>query len=253
MSDLTEEQYKKEYDEAVAKIDSAAEPAITETQEVKTEPEIKADVKVDAKEEPKVEPVTLEALQKDLEATKKALKDTQAWGTKNQQRLAEIERERLLAERERVKPAILEANPELADAIRYVASDPEPRLQQEDKAAGWRETVAKAHPGIFDATLDPELEASLMERLTALGDVISDPLVAIREITEGKLAFAERQIGKRFTIEAQKQAQKQAMSIPGQGGGVERVSVDKELAEVNRIKNMSDAEFAKEVKKAKGY
>lgn len=251
MSDLTEEQYKKEYDEAVAKIDSAAEPAITEPQKIEVEPVLK--VENEAKVELVAEPLTFEALQRDLEATKKALKDTQAWGTKNQQRLAEIERERQAAERERTKPAILEANPDLAEAIRYVASDPEPQLQQEDRETVWRETVAKVHPGIFDADIDKELESSLMERLTALGDAISDPLVVIREITEGKLAFAERQIGKRFTIEAQKQAQKQAMSIPGQGGGTERVSVDKELAEVNRIKNMSDADFAKEVKKAKGY
>lgn len=251
MTDLTDEQYKAEYDKAAAALDSAAAEPVKVEAAITDEP---AKVEVEeVKAAPEVDPVA--ELRTRLEKTEKALKDTQAWGTKSQQRLAEIERERLLAAREREKPGILDANPELAEAIRYVQNDPIPKLQQQDSAQQWRDAISRAHPGIFDAGIDPELEADLMTRLTGLGDSIyTDPLIAIREITEGKLAFAERQISKRFAIEAEKQAKKSAMSVPNLGGGVvDRTSIDKDAAEVNRIKNMSDADFAKEVKKAKGY
>ncbi len=247
MTDLTDEQYKAEYDKAAAALDSAAEQSIAVEPAITEEPASVEEVKA----APEVDPVA--ELRARLEKTEKALKDTQAWGTKSQQRLAEIERERVLAEREREKPGILEANPDLADAIRYVQNDPTPLLQQQDRQAQWMETINRAHPGIFDAGIDPDLEAELMTRLTNLGDARYDPLVAIREITEGKLAFTERQIGRRFAIEAEKQAKKSAMSVPNLGGGADRTTLDRDASEVNRIKNMSDADFAKEVRKVKGY
>ena len=248
MSGLTEEQYKAEYDKAIEAIDSA-----TKGEPVKEEPEVITEAPKDAQVEEEKTPDPLDVIRQELEQTKKALKDTQAWGTKSQQRLAEIERQRQADERERTKPAILQANPELADAIKYVASDPEPVQQRQRQHEDWMETIDKAHPGIFSTDIDPELEQALKERLEKLGDAISDPLIAIREIAAEKVAFTERQIGKRFIVEQEKQQKKQAMSVPKLGGGAERVTLDKDASEVNRIKNMSDAEFAREVKKAKGY
>jgi hypothetical protein len=52
-------------------------------------------------------------------------KDNQAWATKLAQEAAQLKREREQREREAKKPAILDANPELAEAIRYVAQDPD--------------------------------------------------------------------------------------------------------------------------------
>lgn len=245
MLDNMDDDYKKEYNEAVAKLEGTAPetPEATTPPEEKPEPEkepVIEEIKTDA-------PDPLAELRTKLEKTEKALNDTKAWGTKNAQRLAEIERER----REAAKPEILDANPELADAIRYVTETPQ--IESKQKQLEWREIVETAHPGIFDVSIDPELETALVAKRDALGDAWFDPLVAIREITAEKLAFTERQVGKRFAIEAAKQAQKSAMSVPGAGGGAARTASDPEQDEVQRVLKMSDAEFAKEVRRVKGY
>jgi hypothetical protein len=115
------------------------------------------------------------------------------------------------------------------------------------------QTIEAAHPGIFAADADPELVEALVAKRDAAGDAWSDPLVAIRDITAEKLAHAERQIGKRFAIESAKQAEKNAMSVPAAGGGAARTAPDPAKDEVNRIKNMSPAEFAKERARVLGY
>ena len=265
MPDLTPEQYQKEYDEATAALDKAAEgkpEAITETAPAIVEtiappaPEKAPEIVVAEPAKPAADAQTdpLEELRAKLEKTEKALKDTQAWGTKNSQRLAEIEREREKQQREATRPAILDENPELADAIRYVASDPAPKNEAQQRQDAWKSTVEAAHPGIFDVSIDKELETALMTRLGALGDAVHDPLVAIREITAEKIAFTERQVSKRFAIESAKLAEKSAMSVPGAGGGgAARQVIDPDAAAVQRINSMSDAEFAKEVRRAKGF
>jgi hypothetical protein len=100
---------------------------------------------------PQVDP--LEELRARLEKAEKIAADNKAWGTKQAQELAAIKREREQQQREASKPQILDANPELADAIRYVANDPAPQQQQEQRANQWQEMVATAHPGIFDVAL----------------------------------------------------------------------------------------------------
>jgi hypothetical protein len=251
MPDLTpEEQYQKEYDEAAALLDSAAagtKPEVITDPVIKTgEPAVKTD------------PATVDPLAEvraELEKTQKALKDTQAWGTKNAQRIAEIERERQQQQRDATKPAILDANPDLADAIRYVAGDPAPQQQAQDTQQKWMDAVSTAHPGIFDMSIDPELEKAILKRSVELGNEWNNPLVAIREITAEKLAFTEQQVGKRFAAAAATVARKSAMSVPGAGGGSagNRTAPDVDLEAVQRIQNMSDADFEKEVRRVKGY
>lgn len=244
MLDNMDEQYKKDYAEALEKLDGAAE-AITPPEQ-KPEPEKEPD-------EPKPEDDPLAELRARLEKTEKALNDTKAWGTKNAQRIADFERERIEQQREQFKPDILDANPGLDDAIRYVTQDPNPRHQIERQAQDWQEIVQSAHPGIFDLSIDPELESALVAKREALGEAWFDPLTAIREITAEKIAFTERQVGKRFAIEAAKQTQKSAMSVPGAGGSANRTPADPDQEATQRILKMSDAEFAKEVRRVKGY
>jgi hypothetical protein len=143
----------------------------------------------------------------------------------------------------------------LADAIRFVANDPAPRQQEAEKHQAWQTAIEKVHPGIFEKSIDPDLEKAIRTRFDAIGPAVQDELEAIRVITEEKLAFNERQIGKRFAAEAAKQAKVSAMTVPGAGagGGSSRVPPDAALAEVERIKNMSDADFAKEVRRVKGF
>jgi len=258
---VNDEQYQKEYAEAAAKLEADAQAttargadgkfAKVETPETVVEPEKKP-----VAEEPKPEePDPIKVLEERVAKAEKIAKDNQAWATKLAQERAQERREREAAEREANKPAILDANPELADAIRFVAKDPTPRHQEEQKAQEWQAAIEKVHPGIFDVSIDPELEKAIKVRFDALGPEVKDPLVAIREITAEKLAFTEQQVGKRFAAEVAKQAKVSAMAVPGAGagGGSARVAPDDQLAMAERMKNMSDAEFAREVKRVKGY
>lgn len=264
---VNDEEYQKEYEKAAAELEAAAqattargpdgkfakvEPAAAETPAAAEAVETAATAEEPAKVEEKVD--ELAEMRARLEKAEKMAKDNQAWATKMAQEAAQLKRERELAAREAAKPAILDANPELADAIRYVAQDPTPQVQEAERQQVWQTAIEKVHPGIFDKSIDPELEKALTERFKAVGPEIQDPLVAIREITAEKLAFTERQVGKRFAAEAAKQAKVSAMSVPGAGaGGGARTTPDTALAEVERIKNMSDAEFAREVKRVKGF
>lgn len=254
------EEYQKEYDEAAAKLEADAQATtargadgkFTKPEPVQAAPEIE-------KQPETVEPVKEEAdpiklLEERVAKAEKIAKDNQAWATRLAQERAEEKRARAAAEREALKPAILDANPELADAIRYVAHDTAPQDKEAARQQDWQTAIEKAHPGIFDKSIDPELEKAISERFQAIGADVQDPLVAIREITAEKLAFTERQVGKRFAAEAAKQAKVSAMTVPGAGaGGGARTTPDTALAEVERIKNMSDADFAKEVKRVKGF
>lgn len=257
MSDLTpEQQYQQEYDAETAKLEAAA---AGKAPEVITEPAAEpagkppepAAAPAKAPDEKPADP--LAQMQEELAKTQKALKDTQAWGTKSAQRLAEIERERQQAEREAARPLILEEHPGLADAIKYVQTDPTPQIEAERKQQAWFSTIDTAHPGIFAADADPELVAALVVKRDTSGNAWDDPLVAIRDITAEKIAFAERQVGKRFAIEAAKQSQMSAMSVPGTGTGAARTPVDADAEAVLRIQKMTPAEFAKEVARVKGY
>ena len=267
---VNDEEYQKEYEAAAAKLEADAaaqattargpdgkfvkvEPATVETPAAAEAVQPAATVEDPAKvEEPKDELAEMRAR---VERAEKMAKDNQAWAHRMAQEAAQLKREREQAAREAAKPAILDANPELADAIRFVANDPAPRQQEAEKQQAWQTAIEKVHPGIFDKSIDPELEKAIKTRFDDLGPNVQDQLEAIRVITEEKLAFNERQIGKRFAAEAAKQAKVSAMTVPGAGagGGSARVPPDAALAEVERIKNMSDADFAREVKRVKGF
>lgn len=265
---VNDEEYQKAYDAAAAELDAAAsattargpdgkfakvEPATVETPAAAEVVEPTATVEEPAKlEEPKDELAEMRAR---VEKAEKMAKDNQAWAHRMAQEAAQLKREREQAAREAAKPAILDANPELADAIRFVAGDPTPRNQEVQRQQEWQTAVEKVHPGIFDKSIDPELEKAISARFESLGPSVQDQLEAIRVITEEKLAYNERLIGKRFAAEAAKQAKVSAMTVPGAGagGGSSRVPPDAALAEVERIKNMSEAEFAREVRRVKGF
>lgn len=261
MSDLSPEEYQKQYDEAAAKLDAAAAgntEAITEPvaeepakEEPKTEPEAQAEPAATETIEAPAE--SLAEMRARLEKAEKALKDTQAWGTKNAQRLAEIERERAQQQRDAARPAILDANPELVEAIKYVANDPAPQQQAQDQQQQWQTIVETVHPGIFAPDADAALIDALVAKRDASGNAWSDPLVAIRDITTEKLAHAERQAMKRASEEAAKQSQKAAMSVPAAGGGTARSAPDPAKDEVLRIQKMTPAEFEKERSRVLGY
>jgi hypothetical protein len=264
---MTDEEYKQEYDKAAAELDAAASattardaggrfakaPAPEETPAPTPAPNPEpAPVVQEVKEEPKEQPDPLGEIKAELERTKKIARDNQAAFTRLAQENARIRREQEQREREANRPALLDANPGLADAIRHVVT--EPVEQQPDPRAAWTAAVDEAHPGIFQLPNEDDLVQAVAARAQKDPDLWASPLGASRIITEEKLAAAERQLGKRFAAETARQTEKSAMSVPGAGAGsVAKAPVDAQLAEVTRIRNMSDKDFAAEVRRAKGF
>lgn len=258
---MEDEAYQKEYDAAMAQLDAGTAPATIPREPDGTFAKAEEPAPVAAPVEPVVTPDPapeaappapeadpLEEYRLKLEKMEKALKDTQSWGTKNAQRLKELEQERAQQLREAAKPKILVEHPELEQAIRYAANASAPQQDQEAaKLQEWQGIVASVHPGIFDASADKELVDALVKRRDELGEEWYDPLVAIREITEQKTAHIERQLARKYQADLQKNAQKSAMAVPGAGSGVVNTApVDPNKAAVDRIRNMSQAEFERE-------
>lgn len=260
---VNDEEYQREYDKAAAELEAAAQATtargpdgkFAKAEPEKVEPEAKPEpVKEEPAKEPEKGEDPLAEIKARLDKAEKIAKDNQAWATRLAQENAAIKRERERQEREANKPAILDANPELADAIRFVANDPAPQQEAEDQSAKFASIVETVHPGIFHKDADPELVNAIAKRIEALApEERQDPLVFIREVTAEKLALGERQLGRRFAAESAKLAQKSAMSVPGAGAGSGVMNpVDADLAEVQRIQKMSDADFQKEVRRVKG-
>lgn len=273
---MQDEAYQREYEEALAKLEAGASTEeITQTRnpdgtfakaeepeqkaepvaEAKPEPVAEPEAKPEVKQEAKPEPDPLEELRIKLEKAEKALKDTQAWGTKNAQRLKELEAERLKQQYEEQKPAILQQAPELEEAIRYATRNPaqEQAEAQARQRAQWMQVVESVHPGVFSLPNEDELVQSLVAKAEQLGDAWFDPLVAIREITAEKLAQHERQAAKRMQAEMEKSAQKSAMSVPSPGAStVNAVPGDPLKEQADRYLKMSSADFEKERRKILG-
>lgn len=242
-------EYQAEYNKAAAALEAAAQATPVEEAKAPIEKEPEKAPEPAPEKDDKPDPIA--ELTARLEKAEKIAKDNQAWATRLAQENAAVKREQQQREREAHKPAILDTNPELADAIRHVVSDPAPRQAQEDRQAQWADIVERAHPGIFQLSDEDDLVKALVTKRTAEWE---DPLVAIREITAEKLAHTERQVGKRFAAESAKLAQKSAMSVPGAGsGGGMQAAPDAALAEVQRIQKMSDKDFQAEVRRVKGY
>lgn len=260
MPELTpeqQEQYQKDYDAEMERLDAAESGnAGTTTAAAVTPPAetIAADAaNAPGKTDLETPVETVEELKARLAKAEKEARDNKAWGTRNAQEAAELKRQ----QRELNKPELLVQTPGLEESIRHVAGIPEtpqePTEQQRNEQ--WTTIIDKAHPDVFKLPETDELITALKAKREELGDDWNDPLIAIREITAVKLAHTERQIGQRFAQEAAKLAKKSAMSVPGAGSSGARVATtdDDAQKEVDRILNMSDADFAKEVARAKGY
>lgn len=255
-NDLDPAEYQRQYDEAAAKLDAAALPAITapaEAAPVTPAPDAQAKP-AEVVPPAVVTPDPIAELTARVEKAEKIAKDNQAYATRMAQEAAQLRRQQDAREREAAKPAILDANPELAEAIRYVAADPAPAQQQADFKAAYQSVIEKAHPDAFSSAMPQELQTAITAAWEGLGDDAQDPLNVVRVITEQKLAHAEQLIGKRFAAEAAKQNEISAMSVPSPGASsVKTAPVDEQLAQAERIKNMSPAEFAKEVARVRGF
>jgi len=265
MSDLTpEEQYQKEYNEAMEAMDAAAAGKTVPTPAAAAEPKPVEPAPEPVEPKPDAEPIpaepaepeeTVEQLRQRLARAEKEARDNKAFATRKSQENAELKRK----QHEASRPEILEMNPGLEDAIRHVTTAPDPVQQdpeaiQQQRHQQYLSIVEAAHPGIFAMDADKELVDKLAKRMESLGNEWFDPLVAIREISEAKLELATKNAEKRASAAALTKTKMSAMSIPGAGGsGTQKQPTNADQEEVNRIRNMSREDFDKERRRVMGY
>lgn len=256
---LDQEQYDAEYEAEMARLNGEAAPATTPPE---NEPEAEPLVieEPSAAEDPPA-PVETDAerlakLEVKFASTEKALNDTKAWAARNAAenkslRQAQEERDRLAN-----RPQVLDDNPGLDDAIRYVTGAPaQTKAPEANPQAAWGEAVATALPKL-DALLgsDPAFRAKAHAKAQELGDDWTNPLIAIRELSELQTEHhaqavttrAREQAAKDFQLKGKKQT---AMQVPGGGSVRAPAKVD----EAKAIEDMSDAEFQKMRAKTLGY
>lgn len=237
MSEVQKGTYQEEYDAAMAKLE-AGEKLTTSTVD-------EADVNTDAQT-----PDEIQELKEKLAKQEKALKDTQRWAHKNSTELATLRREREDQVRAASRPAILDDNPGLEDAIKHVAT---PASQQEpDANAQLIGTLEKALPDL-DGLLDEEdFKKVFFElRKDSIDDWLEDPLSAIRDINALQTQYrSDKAVANaRKDFEAKKQ-KLSSMSVPGGSGGK---GISPEVDEVKQVWSMSKADFDKQRAKVMGY
>ena len=248
-----DEAYKKEMERLEAeagKKDAKATPD-------KTTSEVKAEAKADDDKTESAEEIKarLEKAEGDLKAAQKAIKDTQRWGHRNAEEVARLKKE--ADERKRresfADDAVLKANPGLEDAIKRVAG-----TREETKPAPqeqWLQSISKAIPDVETLLADQAFFAKAKEKQVELGPDWDDPFVAIRELSELKVAHqSEKRVQaaveaarKDFEAKAKKRT---AMEVPGGSGGKD--ATDKP-DDVTKWQTMTKEEFAKARSKVMGY
>lgn len=255
-------EYQAEYDKAAKELEEADQrPRGPDGKFVKAEPAAaepaatlpaEAPAPAPAPAEPVPDPMA--EMRAEIARLGKVAEDNKAWGTRTAQALADLKRERQEQERIAARPKILDANPELEAAVRYLVPDGREDRREDARYTSWKATVESVHPGILGNEVDPELLKALEGRKTALGDEQwGDPMVVIREVTAEKLAHANRQADRRIAAEVAKLTQKSAMSIPGPGATATTRTGSSDQDAVDRIRNMSDAEFERERRRTLGY
>lgn len=231
------DQYQKEYDEAMKKLE-AGEP-FTSTDE----PAI-ADESTDTSK-----PDEVQTLKEQVARQDKALKDTQRWGHENATKLAKLEREHAEELRNKNRPPILDANPGLEDAIRHVSPKEEQPVQNNEPNLAY--ILENAVPGLDKLLENEDFQSKFIEVRDKQPDAWRDPLVAIRDVTNLVMQTTRDQaVAKAQKDFNSKQKKLESMSVPGGSGGSDST---KEVNEAKAVWDLSDADFAKMRRKAMGY
>jgi hypothetical protein len=194
-------------------------------------------------------------LEREHEGTKKALNDTKAWASRNAAEVKRLKKEQEERDRRANRPAVLDDNPGLEEAVRYVTGAPAGGKPAFDPDA-WADTVGTALPGL-DALLDqnPALRDKATAKARELGEAWNDPIVAIRELgalqiehERTRVATAAREAAAR-DFETRRKQQTAMSSVPGNGATRQAPPVD----QAQRYATMSSADFEKERRRVMGY
>lgn len=247
MSENQSPEFKEAYAKEMERLEAEANPETTS----KVEPKIEQKVEPDKPEPVKAESANTEADQR-FAKIEKALKDTQRWGHRNANEVARLQRELDEERHKKNRPAILDSNPGLEDAIAHVARVSEPKT---DPAANWLNAVSTAIPDAEELLSNPEFLAKAQERKASVGTDWDNPLVAVRELSDLKIDHlrnkavnsAVEQARKDFQVSANKRT---AMQVPGGSGGQDsKVQTD----EVKKVWDMSQEDFDKQRARVMGH
>lgn len=243
-------EYKEAYDKEMQRLEAEAtkEPEKKPEAKVAEIPPEKAEKLAEAA---KPDP---EELRKEVEALKKRVADTQSWGHKNATELARLKREAEERKHAAERPAILEANPGLEDAIKHVAGTR--NESEDDSKAQWLSTVSTAVPDVEQLLGDQAFHAKASARKAELGTEWDNPLIAIRELSSLKTEHLSQKNVQAAVESArkdfeQKAKKRTAMDVPGGSGGKGDTASNDDA--VKRYATMSKADFDKERSRVMGY
>lgn len=249
MSERFTPEQQEAYDKEMQRLEAeAAKPAEKEKPAV-------AEATPSKEETPEAKPETAEELKARLETLEQRVKDAQRWGHQNAAEVKRLKEEAENRKRESSRPAILDANPGLEDAIKHVADvKPDDRAKHEQQ---WLESVGTAVPDLETLLSDPDFEKKAKARRDQVGNDWGNPLVAIREITDLKVSHlrdkavsaASEAARKDF---AEKSKKRVGMEVPGGSGGRDSKPTTDD-SEAQRWANMSASEFQKARAKVMGY
>lgn len=182
-----------------------------------------------------------EVVKADIDRLEKALNDTKRWAHQNAAEVARLKREADDRKRTETRPAILDANPGLEEAIKHIA----PPIPEKSKDEIWLESVQRAVPDVEGLLNDQAFHAKAKAKQAELGEAWMDPLIAIRELSDLRAGHMRDQAIQGAVEQArkdfeEKSTKRSAMTVPG-GSGAKPVQVKDDEAE--RIRNMSDKDF----------
>lgn len=210
-----------------------------------------------APEDKKPEPITDKVEQPDeikvrLEKAEKALKDTQRWAHQSREEVARLKREAEERKKVETRPAILDANPGLEEAIKHVV----PSQPEKSRDEIWLETVNRVIPDVENLLNDQAFHAKAKARQAELGESWMDPLVASRELSDLRAQHLSEQATRGAIEQARKDFEEKSqkrntMSVPGGSGARAPAQPKDDGAE--KYRTMSNADFAKERARVMGY
>lgn len=186
-----------------------------------------------------------------LDKAEKALKDTQRWAHQSREEVAQLKREAEERKHAEARPAILDANPGLEEAIKHVVP-PAPERSKDDI---WTDTVSRVVPDVEVLLRDEAFLAKAKSRQAELGESWMDPLVASREFADLKAQHLAEQATKGAIEQARrdfedKSQKRSTMTVPG-GSGARAPAVKDDGAE--KYRTMSKADFDKERARVMGH
>ena len=196
MTDFTDPnspEYQAAYEAEMKRLETGEQPTAPAKAEPTAEPAASTISEGEQQTTESEQPDRFAELEAKLARQEKALKDTQRAMHQKAQELADLKRQREAEVRAANKPPVLDANPGLEDAIRYVAqpAQAEPSPQNLDQL--WFSAVSGAIPDIDTLLADKDFEKAAYAKREELGaDEWKNPVVAIRELNA---------IARRFAVE----------------------------------------------------